>query len=689
MAQVTKNDVNNIFANDAPEQDKPASFNNYNQGWATARANNGKPTIKQFNYIQQRTDQNILWIHQNGGALPYDSAIDYVDGAIVLKDGRITKLVSGSWVDVLKAENAEALPQYYDSSTTYQVGSRICLDDNSGFVVSATENNTSNPNTNLNGWELQNTVLSVSALTEAIHHANKTAYVRGDGTYVSDGTTWNKDEPYNLYDFKTQQPIQFYYDKLGNWDDAIFQAQLNVYLKGFSPIFSLPNGYIDLKKPIKFSTALGFAIHDYLKANGIEDNFYDATTDKFKATWHSTLKGSIVYGTVLNWVGTTDATDKTYRDWALIHCGDVPTMRDYVKDGDKNLWNDRLRMDNIQLFGNGMCLHAIYIAKQSAISFFNVGVADFWGSGLFLDRTYDSTFQKLTILKCGRMVGDTKDYGYNNNLDVSKQLYAPIHVTKSSGDNCNYIRFRDCHTELNFNVVADIMVTGNSSPIWFEKHHYECGQWAGGYGEKALKSVFKIGASTGVKYFAQELDSDYDATNPTLSDGGGYVVATEIAGTTDGYAYGAITGKYSRLDLHNSTVPNAFKKIVLKGGNTSTSLLATNSTLEAIEDKDGNASDNPIVLSNVTVQKDIDLMYRTHVEANNVKIGGKLKGSILANSNPFKFSNVSVGVLDIQSQITVYGNIQLTSTTDSSAILLSPDSKLSIDNYAYANAQFI
>lgn len=95
MTQVTKNDVNNIFANDAPEQDKPASFDNYNQGWATARPNNGKPTIKQFNYLQQRNDQNILWIHQNGGALPYDSAIEYADGAIVLKYGVLQQLKDG------------------------------------------------------------------------------------------------------------------------------------------------------------------------------------------------------------------------------------------------------------------------------------------------------------------------------------------------------------------------------------------------------------------------------------------------------------------------------------------------------------------------------------------------------------------------------------------------------------------
>lgn len=60
MALVTKNDVTQIFATQAPSIDLPPTFANYPRGWDTARSNNGKPTIKQFNYIQQRTDQNVL-----------------------------------------------------------------------------------------------------------------------------------------------------------------------------------------------------------------------------------------------------------------------------------------------------------------------------------------------------------------------------------------------------------------------------------------------------------------------------------------------------------------------------------------------------------------------------------------------------------------------------------------------------
>lgn len=98
MALVTKNDVTQIFAIQAPEIDLPPTFANYPRGWDTARSNNGKPTIKQFNYIQQRTDQNVLWIHQNGAALPYDTAMEYAEGAVVVKDGDLQKKQGASWI---------------------------------------------------------------------------------------------------------------------------------------------------------------------------------------------------------------------------------------------------------------------------------------------------------------------------------------------------------------------------------------------------------------------------------------------------------------------------------------------------------------------------------------------------------------------------------------------------------------
>ena len=87
MALIPKNDVTQIFASQAPAEDVPAAFANYPTGWGVSRVNNGKPTIKQFNYIQQRTDQNVLYIHQNGASLPYDATMEYAENAAVVKDG--------------------------------------------------------------------------------------------------------------------------------------------------------------------------------------------------------------------------------------------------------------------------------------------------------------------------------------------------------------------------------------------------------------------------------------------------------------------------------------------------------------------------------------------------------------------------------------------------------------------------
>ena len=86
-----------IFASNAPAQDKPAVFNNYTKGMDETRSNEGRPTIKQANALQQTTDQKILWIHENGGALPYDPTIDYVDGSIVLKDGELVQKNGDKW----------------------------------------------------------------------------------------------------------------------------------------------------------------------------------------------------------------------------------------------------------------------------------------------------------------------------------------------------------------------------------------------------------------------------------------------------------------------------------------------------------------------------------------------------------------------------------------------------------------
>lgn len=100
MALIKRNDVNQIFADQAPAQDQPANFRNYPRGWDEARKKDGKPEIPQFNFLQQRTDQNFLYIHQQGAALPFHSSIEYAEGAVVLKDGVLSQKKGSIWIVV-------------------------------------------------------------------------------------------------------------------------------------------------------------------------------------------------------------------------------------------------------------------------------------------------------------------------------------------------------------------------------------------------------------------------------------------------------------------------------------------------------------------------------------------------------------------------------------------------------------
>jgi len=97
-------DPNLIFAENAPSQDKPAGFENYDKGWDESRKNDGRPSIKQMNYLQQQADLKNRYIHENGAALPYKESISYEDGAVVVKDGVLQQLNGGVWV-ILKPEH--------------------------------------------------------------------------------------------------------------------------------------------------------------------------------------------------------------------------------------------------------------------------------------------------------------------------------------------------------------------------------------------------------------------------------------------------------------------------------------------------------------------------------------------------------------------------------------------------------
>ena len=59
-----------------------------------------------FNDLQQFMDTKLLWIAQNGAALPYDATIEYAEGAVVVKDGELQKKQGTSWVSVVNQDKA-------------------------------------------------------------------------------------------------------------------------------------------------------------------------------------------------------------------------------------------------------------------------------------------------------------------------------------------------------------------------------------------------------------------------------------------------------------------------------------------------------------------------------------------------------------------------------------------------------
>lgn len=87
-----------VFASDAPTQDKPPAFNNYVKGMDETRSNEGRPTIKQFNFLQQQNDLKLLYIHERGACLPFVEGFPYENNAIVFKDGLIQQKNGASWI---------------------------------------------------------------------------------------------------------------------------------------------------------------------------------------------------------------------------------------------------------------------------------------------------------------------------------------------------------------------------------------------------------------------------------------------------------------------------------------------------------------------------------------------------------------------------------------------------------------
>lgn len=120
---------------------------------------------------------------ENGGQPPY---MEDLNG--VLFD------ITGNIVDINKG-----LPQYYDDAYStltggYPIGSRLCLNDNSDYVVSTIANNTNNPNTNMTGWIRSKYFNSVAEMTSfsgsgiAVTKSYYSGLGKGGAVYYYDST---------------------------------------------------------------------------------------------------------------------------------------------------------------------------------------------------------------------------------------------------------------------------------------------------------------------------------------------------------------------------------------------------------------------------------------------------------------------------------------------------------------------
>lgn len=540
MALVEKNDLNQIFAANAPDQDKPPSFNNYTNGWSESRTNNGKPTIKQLNFIQQRTDQNLLWIHQNGGALPYDESIEYADGSIVVKDGELSKLSKGLW----------------------------SIYSNKSSVKS----------------------INIDELDSEEKLIGKTVYVIGYGSYVYNGERWVRDSTFHEYDFKTAQPLQYYYEKIGNWDDAIEMAQLNMFTKGYSPRMIFPNGEVIIKRPIYGCAALGMYLHQKYPNLGI----YNSVNNTFLAYPPLIIEGQGRDATTITFAGGKGRgvpDDLTWINYGAIHTAPYDVLEQCSGKATKfyheNYWT-RSNLSGFTLYGynkdtNGdrpNC-HGIVLFRGNRGFINDVVVNSFNGSGLVCDGYYDSFFEKFEIFQCGRMSPIYGEYKTKDLTTIDYQTYAPLHIMNSNigdgWDNCNFLRFLNFHIEDCHDAVADIIVTGRSSPIWIENMHFESDNEAG-IANLNTKAVIAIG-SYGVTRFAQDGISNYVyGSEEFTGNGGGYVYWNGGSGYSWTYGVGVIIGQYSQLSLDNLDFPNGLN-INLYGINAPAAFKATKCVL--------------------------------------------------------------------------------------------------------------
>lgn len=605
-------------------------------------------------------NKNMLPI-SNGGQPPYGQ-----DFNGILND------ITGNIVDINKG-----LPQYFDSDYAqliggYPIGARLMLNNNSSYVVSSIASNSNDPNSNLAGWDLQNTVTSLNTLTGAIKWMNRNVYIKGDGHYVSDGITWNKDDTYNLYDFYNYQPIEYYYKQLGDWDKAIYLAQANVYLKNYSPVLILPRGVVEVSKPILFNEALYFNLNkDYPELglynpdtgtfggkDGKDNSYYTTPWSIIGAGKPSqigegynpskTTNIGIGGGTTISFVGGKsiydDPSDMTFQNYGIIHAcpefGGVQNAipKDYWENKDDLSGFNRIELKGFGVLGNARNIHCVVIWRSHWHLLSDLWLDDCYGAGLYMNWLYDLNIDRVVFTKCGRMSPNYQDFINDGLFDIQYQTYAPLHITaqRPSTDNSNHVGVFRPHFENNFRCVSDVIINGNSNPIWFNNAHHESGEPSVTTGAK--KRVCYTAGKYGVQYFGKDSESGFDYKNQTFNESGGYINVNDCYGYTANYSHGLILSRFSGAFLNDFRFTAG---VYVNGGDANCSLQVTNSSLGDVIIDGGFTNDFPIDISRSTLtsfscnylnnMKMISSTVTNGITLNNVNNQGASNGSIIEN----------------------------------------------------------
>ncbi len=134
-----------------------------------------------------------------------------------------------------------------------------------------------------------------------------------------------------------------------------------------------------------------------------------------------------------------------------------------------------INLENVRIGGGnaatyGLC--GVYLNQNCDGYWRNVLIEAFkGGSGLVCDAAQDYTFSKVAIQSCG----GTKSHQYDHVEVISvsaNTTYAPLSITSTSSNTCNYLRFADCQIEGNW-VSPYVRIGSGSKWIYFTNGHSE------------------------------------------------------------------------------------------------------------------------------------------------------------------------------------------------------------------------